>query len=139
MGKLKQYLLAFLIAILGVSVAQAANTKFTNVEVTGNMTVDGTLTSTQCQLSTDTLTVNNLNSLFGVVGSTAALTNSTMAVSVSSSTTSSSKLCLGGAFAALPTTGFNQGCLIYDTADQKLYISTQTVVGTQSWKSVGSQ
>jgi len=43
-------------------------------------------------------------------------------------------MCIAGAFAALPTTGYARGCLLYLTTDPtKIYISTQTVVSTHSW------
>lgn len=35
--------------------------------------------------------------------------------------------------AALPTTGISEGSLFYNTADKKLYVSTETVVGAYSW------
>jgi len=143
MGKLMtKYLLAFLVAFVTAQAVYAAATKFTDLRVTKTLVVDGSVTagSVNCSnVSTTTLTASNLVSTYGLQASTAAFTNSTMAVVVSSATASTASLCLGGAFASLPTTGFNQGCLVYDTADQKLYISTQTVVGTTSWKSVGSQ
>ena len=152
-GKLlKKYLLIFLLGLVFVEVVNAAATKFTDVNCR-NLTVTGTLTNSACyttgnqtvsgnQTVTGSATVTGAGGIgvtYGVAAATGAFTNSTMAVTVSSSTTSSAKLCVGGAFAALPTTGFNAGCLVYDTADQKLYISTETVVGTVSWKSVGSQ
>ena len=53
---------------------------------------------------------------------------------LSTSTTSSDKMCFLGAVAALPTSGYPRGCLLYLTTDPtKIYVSTQTVVGTQSW------
>ncbi len=139
---MKKYMLTFLLALGMVHVAQAAATKFTDVRIAKTLVVDGAVTagSVNCSnVSTTTLTAADLIATNGVKSSTAAFTNSTMAVTVSSATASTASLCIGGAFAALPTTGFNQGCLVYDTADQKLYVSTQTVVGTFSWKSVGSQ
>ena len=55
-------------------------------------------------------------------------------VTVSTAATSQDSLCFVGAVATLPTTGYNRGCLAYLTSDPtKLYISTQTVVGTFSW------
>lgn len=51
-----------------------------------------------------------------------------------SSVYSGETMCLAGAHATLPTTGYNRGCLLYLTTDPtKIYISTETVVGTQSW------
>jgi len=36
----------------------------------------------------------------------------------------------------LPSSGYNEGSLFYNTDDNTLYISTETVTSTQSWKSV---
>lgn len=63
MGKLVQkYLLAFLVSLLMVQTAHAAKTKFTNVEVTGTLDVDGAMTTGVCScsnISTATLTSVN--------------------------------------------------------------------------------
>lgn len=152
MGKLmKKYLLAFLVALVSVEVAYSAATKFTDLTVTGTLTSathtnSGNATTTGNQTVTGNLAVtgtsalsNTLTETYGVAAGTMTATNSTMAVVVSSAATSGDKVCVGGAFAALPTTGFNRGCLVVLTSDMKLYISTETVVGTVSWKSVGSQ
>lgn len=59
--------------------------------------------------------------------------NGLIAVSTSS-TVSGETMCLAGAHAALPTTGYKRGCILYLTTDPtKIYIATETVVGTQSW------
>jgi len=43
-------------------------------------------------------------------------------------------MCIAGAFAALPTTGYARGCILYLTTDPtKIYISTETVVSANSW------
>ncbi len=55
-------------------------------------------------------------------------------VTVSTATTSGDSLCFVGAVTALPTTGYSRGCLAYLTSDPtKIYISTESVVGAQSW------
>lgn len=57
MGKLgKKYLLAFLLTLGFTAVVYAANTKFTNVEVTGSLTVDGATTHTGNVTSTGNAT-----------------------------------------------------------------------------------
>ncbi len=77
------------------------------------------------------------------IGTTAPAANlsvvGTTGVLVSSATTSTDKMCIAGAFASLPTTGFNRGCLAILTSDTPigLYISTETVTGITSWKAVG--
>lgn len=55
-------------------------------------------------------------------------------VKVSSSPASQYSLQFGGAVDALPTTGFSEGTIIYNSTDKKMYTSTETVVGTYSWK-----
>lgn len=54
-------------------------------------------------------------------------------VNVSTSTSSSAVLCLAGSFQTLPTTGYAKGCFAFQLSDSKAYVSTQTVVGSQSW------
>ena len=134
-----KYLLAFLVAFVSVSVSHAAATKFTDLQCR-DLTVTGSLTSGGCtctNISTTTLTANNLVSNYGVQAATGAFTGGS--VSVSSSTTSTDKLYFAGAFATLPTSGYNRGTLAVQTSDMKLYISTETVSVSGSWKSVGSQ
>ena len=53
---------------------------------------------------------------------------------VSTSTTSSDALCFAGAVTALPTTGYNRGCLVYlNSAPASIFLSTEVVVSTRSW------
>lgn len=141
MGKYKKYLLAFLLALTTVQVAFAvAQTTFTDVKITKTLTVVGAVTagSVNCSnVSTTTLTANDLIANYGVKGSTAVFNGGNVAVSTS--TTSTDKLYFAGAFATLPTTGYNRGTLAVQTSDMKLYISTETVATSGSWKSVGSQ
>jgi hypothetical protein len=55
-------------------------------------------------------------------------------IRASSATTAGASICLAGAFDTLPTTGYARGCLAYLTsAPTKIYLSTETVVGTYSW------
>ncbi len=58
---------------------------------------------------------------------------SSQGVSFSSSTTSSVKPCQGGAYQTLPTSGWNEGCEIYQVSDHKKYIATETVKAASSW------
>ena len=55
-------------------------------------------------------------------------------ISVSSSVSSGYSTCSLGAFATLPTSGVKEGCSAYQVSDHKMYTSTETVVGAQSWK-----
>ncbi len=141
MGKLmKKYLLSFLLALATVEFVYAAATKFSNVEVTGTLVVDGPVTAAQVNcsnVSTTSLTASNLISTHGVTSSTGTFTGGL--VNFSTATTSTDRLCIAGAFGTLPTTGYNRGCIAVQTSDMKLYISTETVATSGSWKSVGSQ
>lgn len=55
---------------------------------------------------------------------------------VSTSTTSNASICLAGAFQTLPTTGYAKGCFAFQLSDSKAYVSTETVVGSQSWSAL---
>jgi len=85
----------------------------------------------------DTRVINGALSATSVSG--ASLTATAGTVTVSTSTTSSASMCLAGAVASLPTSGYGKGCLAYLTSDNKVYVATQTVVGTFSWQAVGAQ
>lgn len=133
-----KYLLAFLLWLGAVQVSSAVNkTKFTDLQCT-NLTVTGTLTNAGCSC-TNTSFASTVTFDKGIASSTGTFTNSTNAVVVSTSATSSASLKFGGAVAGLPTTGYTQGAVVYLTTDKKLYVSTETVVGTQSWQAVGGQ
>jgi hypothetical protein len=55
-------------------------------------------------------------------------------VNITTTSASSDSLCFAGAHAALPTTGYARGCILYLTTDPtKIYISTEAVTKTQSW------
>ena len=77
MGKrASQYLLAALLTLGMVSLAQAASTKFTDVQCR-NLSVTGTLTSGGCtctNISTTTLNAADLNATYGVTGATVTAT-----------------------------------------------------------------
>lgn len=84
----------------------------------------------------------HLSGEFSLAGSTATASTYTITlngalgkISVSTtSTVSGETMCLAGAHAALPTSGYKRGCLLYLTTDPtKIYVATETVVGTQSW------
>jgi hypothetical protein len=57
-------------------------------------------------------------------------------VQISSSTTSTSYMCIAGAFDTLPTSGYNKGCIAYQNSDNTLYVSIENVVSANSWKPV---
>ncbi len=141
MSKLmKTYLLAFLFSLAFVKAAGAAETKFTNVRVLGTLAVVGPVTAgtVNCSnVSTTSLTAASLTVTTGVTSSSGTFTGGL--VNISTTTTSNDRLCIAGAFVTLPTTGYNRGCLAVQTSDMKLYISTETVAVSGSWKSVGSQ
>jgi hypothetical protein len=53
---------------------------------------------------------------------------------ISSVAAATDTMCFLGARDSLPTTGYARGCIVYLTSDPtKIYLSTETVVGTQSW------
>jgi len=80
--------------------------------------------------STYTITMNGADG--SVSASSATFTGGY--VKLSTSSTAGDSMCFLGARAALPTTGFPRGCLLYLTTEPtKIYISTETVVGVQSW------
>ena len=119
------------------SMSTGANT------VTGNETVGGTLGVT----GTTTLSSATASGTLGVTGTTtlgvlnqtgaATLTGTTNhygTVYVSTSATAGYGMCMLGAVTSLPTTGYPAGCIVALTSDPThFYLSTQTVVGTQSW------
>ncbi len=133
---MKSYLLTFLLVLASVGVAHAAATKFTDLIVTNSITAG----SVNCSnVSTTTLTAANLNATYGLNASTGVFHATGGAVKVSTAAVTADSLYLAGASAALPTSGYNRGALLFLTSDKKLYISTETVAGTFSWLSVGSQ
>ena len=68
-----------------------------------------------------------------VGGVTTANTTAPMVV-VSTASTSNTSLCMAGAFATLPTSGYPKGCFAYQTSDNIAYISTEAVAASYSWK-----
>jgi hypothetical protein len=128
MGKLmKKYLLVLLAGLAIVEVAYAAATKFTDLQCR-NLTVTGTTVSTGNETHAGNMTVT---------GTIASSTISVVAVGggvfVSTAAASTSKLCLAGSFATLPTSGYPMGCIAYQTSDKKAYVSTETVTVAGSW------
>ncbi len=126
MGKFKNCLLAFLVAMLSVTVAQAAKTKFTNVEVTGTLDVDGAMTTGVCScsnISTTTLTANTLIATTSVTASSATLSSTTTPLKFTGAITTSSSPAAAGIL------GIN--------SSNVLYISTGTSAG--AWQKVSSQ
>lgn len=119
--------------------------------------VGGAITSTQLPANaakTDTTqtfvsSVTFQNAGFSVGGSTLVVTGGMVGIGstapsatldvvgtevrVSSATTSTDSICLAGAYATLPTSGYARGCLAVQTSNMKLYISTETVTGAGSW------
>ncbi len=132
MGNLmRKYLLASLLAFGFVASAQAAATKFTDVNCR-NLTVTGTLTSGGCtctNISTTTLTANDLVANFGVATST--ITVSTMTVSGAQGLRTAQ-----GHITAASTVPAAAGILAHDSS-WILYISTGT--GAGAWVKVGGQ
>lgn len=112
-----------------------------NLAVTGTLGVTGasTLAATGVSGTLTTTGAGGIANTYGITSATAAFTNSTYGVSVASATTSTAKLYLGGAFAALPTTGFSAGSIIYNSADTFVYVATETVTGAYSWIKIGAQ
>jgi len=60
---------------------------------------------------------------------------STEKLQVSTATTSGYGLGFAGAFTNLPTSGHEEGTMAYQVSDHTLYISTEAVVNSGSWKS----
>ncbi len=123
---MKSYLLAFLVALVSVSVAQAAKTKFTNVEVTGTLDVDGAMTTGACSctnISTTTLTANTLVATTSVTASSATFSSSTSPLKFTGAITTT------GTPAAVGIIGIN--------ASNVLYISTST--NPSGWQKVSGQ
>lgn len=80
----------------------------------------------------------SLGEAFIGIGTSAPASNlhvvGTTGLKVSTATTSSDSFCFVGAVASLPITGYARGCLAYLNSDPtKIYLSTETVVGTFSW------
>src|SRR6266850_8235257 len=119
---LKKYLLIFLLGLAFVEAVNAAATKFTDVNCR-NLTVTGTLTSGGCtctNISTTTITANDVNVTYGVTSST--LTVSTMTVTGSQGLRlSQSPITITGAPAAANILGVS--------STNVLYISTGTGAG----------
>lgn len=84
--------------------------------------------------TTDSVTFLNATATYGIVAASGTFTGST--VSVSSSATSGLSMCLAGAFESLPTTGYGEGCFAYQNSDNTLYVSTEAVSVSGSWKAV---
>jgi hypothetical protein len=124
MGKfVKKYLLVFLLAFAATEIVYAAATKFTNVEVTSNLTVDGTLSSNSCIVSTNPLSVTNLSVTDAVNASSATLSSSTMPLQFTGAITAT------GAPAKTGLLGMDSSF--------KLYASTSTNAG--GWQKVSGQ
>ncbi|HOJ87005.1 MAG TPA: hypothetical protein PLN68_08790, partial [Elusimicrobiales bacterium] len=77
---------------------------------------------------------NNYNGLIFTALDTKMTISSGLTISTSIAGTSG--LCLIGASDSLPTSGYSEGCIIYNLTDHNLYISTENVVGIESWKSI---
>jgi len=87
--------------------------------------------------TTDDITFKNVAATYGVTAASGTFTGST--VLVSTAATSSESICLVGAVAALPASGYGKNCLAVLTSDNALYISTEAAAGTWSWVKVGAQ
>lgn len=111
-----------------------------NVIVTSSMSVSGQGLSGNdpvFQVMNTTMTIlANGNIGIGTTNPSAKFHVTEGSVLVSSSTTSSASLCLAGAFDSLPTTGYDRGCFAYQTSDNKMYVSTETVVSIYSWRAL---
>lgn len=123
---MKTYLLAFLLTMVTVGTAHAAATKFTDVRITKTLVVDGAVTagSVNCSnVSTTTLTANDLIATYSVTAATAVFSSSTAPIKFTGTIT------ITGTPAA---TG-----LIGQDSSHILYISTST--NPSGWQKVGAQ
>jgi hypothetical protein len=136
MGKLVQkYLLTFLLALAIVDVAHAAATTFTDVHVKKTLVVDGAVTagSVNCSnVSTTTLTANDLIATYGVKASTFTATG---LITLGNSTAYSLKV--SSITAAIPAGTPSAAGLIAFDSSYVMYISTGT--GAGAWVKVGGQ
>jgi len=98
---------------------------------TSTMTIQGNAFS----VGTSTLVVKSGNVGIGTVTPNTKL-DVTSTVRVSSSTTSTDFMCMAGSFVDLPISGYNRGCFAYQTSNDTMYVSTEIVVGSYSWKPV---
>jgi len=80
-------------------------------------------------------TINNDYNALNLTGLNSVLKIDT-GVHISSSTDTDKYLCLVGAVEALPTSDYAEGCIAYNLTDHNVYISTEDVVGTESWKAI---
>lgn len=60
----------------------------------------------------------------------------TAKISVATTATSNYFFNIAGSFQTLPTSGYEEGTMVYQVSDHTVYISTETVTKTKSWKSV---
>lgn len=147
--RMKMVLLAFLVTLASATLAQAAATKFTDVQCR-NITVTGTLTSGGCtctNISTTTLNAADVNATYGVTGATATFTSETLGSLDTNTASLTGLLTLGSdtaysvkvssITAAIPTgTPTAAGLIAFDKS-YVLYVSTGT--GPGAWVKVGGQ
>jgi len=94
---------------------------------TGNLNIGNLITG---QIVID----NSYGDTSWVYFNTTGGTNSTSPFYVQDSTSATKQMCLVGSVENLPTTGFDEGCFVYNYTEHKVYVSTENVVGIESWK-----
>ena len=78
--------------------------------------------------STPTITLD------GTIGTVSALNSKFLGLTVSTSAVSPIGLCIVGAVNSLPSSGWNEGCFLWDASLHKPAVSTQTVTSINSWR-----
>jgi len=117
-------LLAGLVTFVQANTYQGIRYETTTGKTFEHISGELSIAASTATWSTYTITMN---------GTGGVVTAQKVVVSTASALSSDS-LCFLGAMTALPTTGYARGCLLYlTTAPDKIYLSTETVVGAQSW------
>ncbi len=103
--------------------------------VGGTLTSTLTVTGNAFSVGTSTFVVELGKVGIGIIAPSKEL-QTIGEIRVSTSATSTAHLNMAGAVDTLPTSGYDEGVMIYLTTDHTLYVSTETVATDTSWKAV---